>query len=176
MAHIDYAYAMERNHYGQGVGCLTRLLVPLVVIVGLFAGIYGSVNNQPTASALPSPTPTATRARPTTPPPTVIAQAKSAAVTTPTPAPSLPTAAPPIPGAPDTTTQWVVVANTGGQGVYLRNTPVMSDRAVAWVEGTRLAIVGDDTIGEGRVWKRVRDPKGDVGWVPGEFVAPVAGE
>lgn len=62
------------------------------------------------------------------------------------------------------------VGNTGGEGVYLRRTPVMSDRAVAWPDGTRLEILGDETWSDGRTWRLVRDPSGNVGWVPTAYL------
>lgn len=66
----------------------------------------------------------------------------------------------------------VVVANTGGIGVYLRRTPTMADRLTAWPDGTRLEVVGSDATGDGQEWKHVKDPKGQVGWVPSLYVVP----
>lgn len=62
------------------------------------------------------------------------------------------------------------VGNTGGEGVYLRRTPVMADRVVAWPDGTRLEILGDETWSDGRTWRLVRDPSGNVGWVPTAYL------
>lgn len=67
----------------------------------------------------------------------------------------------------------VVVGNTGGIGVYIRRTPRMEDKLVAWPDGTVLEVVGDDAHAEGRLWKKVRDPRGNVGWVPAEFTVEV---
>lgn len=68
---------------------------------------------------------------------------------------------------------WVVVAQTGGDGVYLRATPRMADHLRAWGEGTKLEVIGEDASGDGHRWKRVRDPSGQAGWVPAEFVLPL---
>lgn len=65
---------------------------------------------------------------------------------------------------------WVVVANTDGQGVFLRQTPHMGDRLTAWADGTRLRVVGGTAESEGRRWVHVVDPGGRVGWVPEEYV------
>lgn len=67
----------------------------------------------------------------------------------------------------------LVVANTGGEGVYLRHTPRMADKWIAWPDRTRLDVVGPDADGDGHHWKRVRDPDGHVGWVPAEYVVAV---
>jgi len=66
------------------------------------------------------------------------------------------------------------VAHTGGAGVYLRATPRMADRLRAWPDGTMLDIAGGDAVGDGRRWKRVRDPDGRLGWVPADFVVAIA--
>jgi hypothetical protein len=68
----------------------------------------------------------------------------------------------------------VVMGNTEGQGVYLRRTPRMDDGLVAWPDGTRLEVVGPQTTAEGREWLNVRDPHGQVGWVPAEYVMAAA--
>ena len=68
---------------------------------------------------------------------------------------------------------WVAVANTGGEGAYLRATPRLAAPLHAWAEGTTLEVVGDDADGDGYRWKRVRDPNGQPGWIAAEFVIPV---
>jgi len=74
--------------------------------------------------------------------------------------------------SPSPADRYAVVANTGGIGVYLRRTPRLADKVKAWPDGTTLLIVGQDGTSEGRVWKQVRDPDGNVGWVPAEYVLP----
>jgi hypothetical protein len=61
------------------------------------------------------------------------------------------------------------VANTNGDGVYLRRTPRLRDRLVAWPEGTPLELLGATIRGEGLEWLNVRDPNGNVGWVPAQY-------
>jgi hypothetical protein len=67
---------------------------------------------------------------------------------------------------------FVEVANTDGEGVYLRRTPNMADRLVAWPDGTRLEVIGPDVDGDGRRWKRVRDPSRQEGYVPEQYTVP----
>jgi hypothetical protein len=63
------------------------------------------------------------------------------------------------------------VANTSGDGVFLRRTPLMSDRWIAWPDNTPMVLVGNETDGDGQHWLEVRDPKNDVGWVPSQFIS-----
>jgi hypothetical protein len=66
--------------------------------------------------------------------------------------------------------EWLVVGNTGGEGVYLRRTPSMSDRLEPFEDGTRMRVIGPDREAEGRRWKHVRVENGLVGWVPAQFL------
>lgn len=68
----------------------------------------------------------------------------------------------------------VYVANTEGQGVYLRATPSMDDRLYAVSEGAPLQVVGPDVSVEGVVWRPVEDPSGKRGWVPAHYTSPSA--
>ena len=63
------------------------------------------------------------------------------------------------------------VANTGGEGVFLRRTPTLADRLVAWPDGTRLQSLGEAATGDGVEWQKVRDPRGNVGYVPTRYLA-----
>ncbi len=65
-----------------------------------------------------------------------------------------------------------VVGNTDGVGVWLRRTPRMNDYLLSWVDGTRMEVVGPDVQAEGRLWRHVRDPRGNVGYVPAEWLIP----
>src|SRR5438067_1069159 len=73
-----------------------------------------------------------------------------------------------VPGAPSATTRPVTyrVANTGGQGVFLRRTPTLADHLVAWPDGTRLDSLDETVRGDGLDWQKVRDPRGNVGYIP----------
>ena len=74
---------------------------------------------------------------------------------------------------------WVTVANTDGQGVYLRRQPDWSSKWVAWNEGTKLHVLaagvggvsvrGAPSAGSA-AWLQVRDPEGRVGYVPEQYV------
>jgi hypothetical protein len=73
----------------------------------------------------------------------------------------------------------VVVGNTGGLGVALRNSTRWNDRipGVAWPDGIVLVVLesgltGDDGAGGSTSWLRVRDPAGRVGFVPARFAVP----
>ena len=71
-------------------------------------------------------------------------------------------------------TAWAVVAGTSGLGVYLRSAPRVADPMTAWPDGTRLDVVGPDTEGDGLTWKQVRDPCGQLGWIPTRYAAPTS--
>jgi len=81
-----------------------------------------------------------------------------------TPTPSTPTPTTPTP-------QPIArVGNTGGDGVYLRHTPHLADVWIAWRDGTPLTLTGGEADGDGEHWLQVRDPRGNVGWVPARYV------
>ena len=97
-----------------------------------------------------------------------------------------------------TAPQYVVVAGTGGTGVFLRPRPEWTARWsaaagetkeqgvwphhgwVAWVEGTRLQVRGPEVTGTGpqpgssEAWVPVRDPVGREGFLPARYVEPAA--
>ena len=81
-------------------------------------------------------------------------------------------AGPAVASASPTPTEWLTVAGTGGEGVYLRRTTRMADKLEAWPDGTPLRVVGRDAEAEGRLWKNVMDPDGQTGWVPDQYVVP----
>ena len=122
----------------------------------------------PTVVPTPLASPTATPPATATLPPATATTAP--ATGTPSPGPRVDprtTATPPV-------GQWVAVANTGGDGVYLRRTPRLADRLTGWPDGTKLQVVGPDAQGDGQQWKQVRDPQGNVGWVPAQYVTPTS--
>jgi hypothetical protein len=82
----------------------------------------------------------------------------------------IPTATP----MPSDRPRLLVVANTGGDGVYLRREPTR-DRSrenllKLWPDGTVLVPTGEVTRNDDWDWYSVRDPGGNVGWVPKQFV------
>jgi hypothetical protein len=46
----------------------------------------------------------------------------------------------------------------------------MADKWVAWADNTQLTLLGDEADGDGQHWVQVRDPSGNVGWVPAQFI------
>jgi hypothetical protein len=66
---------------------------------------------------------------------------------------------------------WLVIANTDGEGVFLRRTPSMEDRIEVYEEGTRVQAVGPEVESEGRRWRLVRIDDGAVGWIPSQYLA-----
>lgn len=62
-----------------------------------------------------------------------------------------------------------LVANTGGDGVYLRRTTNLEDRDTAYTDGTALVQVGPDVQANGLTWRNVRTPDGKVGFIPAQF-------
>ena len=75
--------------------------------------------------------------------------------------------------APANATRTFVVANTGGEGVYLRRTPRLADRDTAYVEGTILTAIGADEQVDGQSWHHVRTPDGKTGYVPAQYITEV---
>ncbi len=78
----------------------------------------------------------------------------------------------PAPTAPPTPSIFPVTG-TGDWGLFLRpdhnanNTPIIS-----YPDGTRLEQIGEDFIGPDRIWRNVRAPDGNEGWVAAEFLTP----
>ena len=93
------------------------------------------------------------------------------------PAPTQPGAAG-QPAAPAPTVKpggTLVVANTSGDGVYIRRTPRLNDRIVAWPDGTRMQDLGEQVTGDGQTWRKVKDPRGNEGYVPVQWLAVAPG-
>ena len=72
--------------------------------------------------------------------------------------------------SPVSAPQSVWVGHTDGQGVYLRNTPSLKDRAKAYQDGTELIWLGDEADADGHHWYKVRTPDGFIGWVPTDYL------
>ena len=62
------------------------------------------------------------------------------------------------------------VGNTGGLGVYLRRTPNINDRMRAWLDNSEMILLGEETDAGGFHWIKVRDPAGNEGWVPEQYL------
>ncbi len=65
-----------------------------------------------------------------------------------------------------------VVANTGGEGVFLRQAPKTGTKLSAWAENTRLEEISPAQQVAGAGWLHVRAPDGSEGYVPAQFTAP----
>lgn len=65
-----------------------------------------------------------------------------------------------------------VVANTGGEGVFLRQAPKTGTKLSAWAENTRLEEISPAQQVAGADWLHVRAPDGSEGYVPAQFTAP----
>ena len=137
------------------VGRLTTLLLLLAVVASACALISPAAPQD-----APTPSPAATG---------------EPAASTPTraPAPPPPTATPLPPSAtPTASSATVVVANTDGQGVYLRASKHVPDRLGAYPDGAVLIVRGAAEDGDGLSWLPVRAPDGAEGWVPAQYTAP----
>jgi hypothetical protein len=114
---------------------------------------------------------------PTPGPATATAIAKASV----TPAPATPAASPspgaakPAPPAATPTPQPsptlnAHIGNTGGDGVFLRHTPNLNDKWIALADNTRVTLTGAQADGDGQHWFQARDPRGDVGWIPAQYL------
>jgi hypothetical protein len=64
--------------------------------------------------------------------------------------------------------RWVVVVDTEGAGVFLRNTPNLADRKAVVPEGALMLEVGPSPD---PAWRHVSlAPGGPVGWVPAQYL------
>jgi SH3-like domain-containing protein len=64
----------------------------------------------------------------------------------------------------------LTVAGTEGDGINLRITPPDGWVIQVWQEGTTVKYLGEDQPIDGRIWKRVEDPDGNVGWIADEYL------
>lgn len=125
-----------------GLGCLG--LIGLFVILAIIGSLSSNPKEPPTSQQAMAPSPTVA----STPGPT----------STPAPTPTF---------APQT---WVVW-RTGGDGVYIRKSPSSGDKLKVWPEGAPMLVIGYDQEAEGKTWKNVKDPDGNIGWIPAEYLA-----
>jgi uncharacterized protein YgiM (DUF1202 family) len=116
------------------------------------------------SEAVPTPAPRAAAIVDATPVPTPVPP-------TPTPRPTATPALTPSP-TPAQGPTVMQIANTGGLGVYMRRSPSSDERIRAWVEGTRMTVIGPDEAVGGATWRHVRDPLGNEGWVPAQYLTP----
>lgn len=134
------------------------------VAVALTAGLVFALltYNRPTV-ATATPTPLAIGASPTT--------AQSVATIFASPASALPPTPPAV--TPQPVNQRLQVSSSGGGGVNLRRDPGSTgERLKTLPDGTLLELAGPDRTVDGAIWRNVRDPQGEIGWVSGEFLVP----
>jgi hypothetical protein len=87
------------------------------------------------------------------------------------PVDSLPTVTlpPPTPVTP----QRFVVSGTSGQGLFLRPAPSTEGNPLTTLpDGTVLEQIGEDVAGGDRMWRQVRAPDGQEGYVAVDFLTP----
>lgn len=160
------AAAPRRNEPGRsGSPLLVRLLIGLIaILLVLTIGVF-ALGRQASAPTL---TPT-TEAESTVP---ITREAPTAAAQATIPV-AVPTTAQPTATAVFVPRSYII-ANTGGQGVYLRRTANLEDRDTAYADDTVLVQIGPDVQAGGITWHNVRTPDGRVGFVPAQFttVAP----
>ena len=151
----------------------------LFTLVLASCGLFGQDEQAQVAESTPTaPTPTAIQAPPTATHTVIalnptVASSPTTATATEIPPTGTPTEVPPT---PTVTANWTV-GNTGGDGVFIRRTADMDDRIKAWPDGTEMVVVGPDVTAEDVLWKNVRDPDENVGFVPAEYlIAPQAPE
>ena len=65
----------------------------------------------------------------------------------------------------------MMVAKTDCHGVYMVRTPTPDDKVWAWIEGSRMEVVGPDVQAAGTTWKKVKAPDGREGYIPAQFLA-----
>lgn len=85
-----------------------------------------------------------------------VAEAQAPAAQTPAPAPTHPE-------------ETLLVGNTDQQGAYLHHTASITGRIRAYTDGTRLRVIGPDVTSEGTLWKHVRAPDGEEGFILAEY-------
>jgi hypothetical protein len=87
--------------------------------------------------------------------------------------PQQPTVTPEPPPPPPESLPVFEVYNTGGQGLFLRNEP--DGNVVATLpDGSRVEQVDEEEqVGTDYVWRKIRAPDGQEGWVAVDFLRPV---
>jgi hypothetical protein len=190
----SYNNLSDPGDRGDGISSGPVFLVVLILFVGVGAMLYfGNAWIFAPANVQSVLANTAINHRFTLPDPTVLPETQKTAATqvpapivlalaatptgTPTAVPPAPTpnvakqapaAAPPTQASP--TVRTAKIGNTGGDGVFLRATPKMSDHLSAYVDNTPLKVLGDQADGDGQHWLKVQMPNGQTGWLPEKYV------
>lgn len=130
------------NNKNAGIGCIT--LVGVIALCGIISSLGGG------GSAKGTPTLQAAALAPTA----ILASFTPTATALPTPI-----------------VLTMVVGNTGGDGVYIRKSPSAANKLKVWPDGTPMIVSGAPTEAEDRQWRNVKDPDGNIGWIPSEYLA-----
>ncbi|MFN8634781.1 MAG: hypothetical protein U0893_13070 [Chloroflexota bacterium] len=69
-----------------------------------------------------------------------------------------------------TTAATFVVTNTLGRGMAIKSTPASRDPGKAWPDGTKMFGLGAEQDAYGWTWRWVRDPDGNTGWMPSNYL------
>lgn len=143
---------------------------PLAAAMILWFG-SGAVLSATIAAPRPTSTPqalAAAKAQPTATPAQATVAPATQAPATPAPVVAIPTATP----KPKPTPFPMAVYNTDGDGVYLNRTAGggSGSRIKGWPDRTILQVIGEDQNMYGQTWRNVRDPQGNEGWVPAQYL------
>src|SRR5688500_2271671 len=66
----------------------------------------------------------------------------------------------------------MIVTKTDGQGARLRESPSTSSRVIVVIdEGSRVTAIGGELEGDGKLWRKVDDRSGNVGYVVLDYLA-----
>lgn len=148
---------LQQGGWRYVAGAAILFIVALAVFLALNRepgrpAVVQSPQNKPTSSSREEPIPT-TGGSTLKPLPTV----------TPLPEPT-----------PTPAVRAYVVANTGTQGLFLRAEHATDAPVLATLpDGTRVEQVGEDFMGPGFVWRHVRAPDGQEGWVAADWLQAV---
>ncbi|MGQ9677211.1 MAG: SH3 domain-containing protein [Chloroflexota bacterium] len=134
----------------------------------LNSGLVASAKTKLEQGQPPAPTPAPTGAPQPTPTAAFKPLSGSIIIVAPTPGPNQT----PAPGATPTVapTKLVRIGNTGGVGAYIRKSPHLDDKLIAWHDNTQLKVIGEPVQSDGLQWYNVEDPRGNKGWIPVQWV------
>jgi len=106
------------------------------------------------------------------PTPQVVAQATPAPASTPEPPIAMPTPSE-IATPEEAIGEEFIIVGTGINGLFLRSEPSTEGMPIETLpEGTRVEKIAEDHFGDSFVWRYVRSPGGQKGWVAIDFLQP----
>ncbi len=149
----------EMQLWLQRGGWIYIAAIAMLLVIALVGVISLDRSEQRNPFAQPTPLPQ----RPAGPP-------SGAGATTAQPT-TQPTVTPATLAATDAFTRTFVVYNTGGAGLFLRADHSTSSEELGTLsDGTRVQQIGEDYVGVDYVWRKVRAPDGQEGWVAVDFL------